>query len=467
MPSNYFGGAPNAWQGGVEFSAAQRQRRVQENALNAMIERFGPEAANPAALGQMQMIEQQAALAPHVLAGAERTTNAQEALVSAYGPHAGDPAAVATDERLQAQDTRAARMATTYLQQVRDRGGDLSAAFDQIQRTLPAVGVPSEHIPMLRDHILSNPDSLDELMAMFNESDRGANPARGLSGGVAMRNNRTGELEWVIPTEGGHRTVPGYTPVSAEQADTRLRQGDARIGIAGRALTLDEQKAAGFDAAPNTQLWWEGEPGNSRIVADAIPGSEQDAGRTTARQQQMDALDKDMVGLGVVTEQAESVTRWGERALGNMDDSWLQQHNPLAAIARRAAAASGGTATSEIKADLDNIRGVIAIDELLRIKSRGATLGQVTTAELELLKNMLSTLTIDRDPAALREDLQEVLRRYNTIIAKSHGEIERIRGLQSAPAADRYGPPVPPPGGGTGQMSDEDLLQLYSGRGGR
>lgn len=454
MANGYYGGAPNALLGGMEFAAAQRRRRQQENALSSMIRRFGPEAADPVALGQLQGIQQRAEAHPYAMSQLQRADAAQQAAVGQLGPLAGDPAAhgmvtQSQDREMQLRQQAGLR-AALFLGAAKQRGANLGEAFDRVSTILPQLGFPAEQIPQIRDQILSNPDSVDELVAMLGGGEGQAAP-RAMGAPVPVYDDRTGRARLMqYMSDGSTRIIEGVTPVAALQGESRLQQGWERLGLQRRSLTNEELRMMGYDATPGYQYFMMQNPdGSTRIVADAVPGTAEEATRTQREQEQLGALAESARGLEVVIGDAERVNRWGERALQLMDDSWVSQSNLLSAQARRAAATVPGTTTYEIAQDIENIRGVVAIDELLRIKDRGATLGQVTEKELELLKNKLSTLDVRRDPRLLREDMNEILTMYNDILRRAGSDLQEARQqLQNPPQPQRYGPPVPQPGGG-------------------
>lgn len=470
MATQYYGGAPTAFQGGLRYG-------LYENALRTLIDRFGPEAAAPVEWGQVEGIRQRADLHPYDVAARQREQAGFDALTAQHGPTAGTIATHTVEQSVQAQQNeqrqRAAQNAAAYLRSARDRGGDLGAAFDRVANVLPALGLPTEVLPSIRSEIVANPARLDDLMAMLG-TDAGAD--RALSGGQPMYDEQ-GNLRWVIPTQSGYRVLDGFTPASAAQAETRLQQG-------ARRLSNEEARMRGFDAPQGYQLWED--PTTGRIYADAIPGTAPDAERQEAEARRVAAQQEAIVAIQEAQERAELGIHYATRALERMgvqrdpetgewaarpDNTWFGAHNLLTGQARRTMANRPGTDTYEIQQDLERLKGIIGIDELLRIKRAGATLGQVTERELEMLQNMLASLEIERDASALRDDLVRVIDQWDRMLARMQQQEVGAYDALNQPPPGRYGPPVapPPPAPGTAQPvpgpagpSIEELLNQYA-----
>lgn len=457
MPGNYFASAPNAFAGGQEFAAAQRERRRADNALTALIQRFGPEAANPGALASLQSTRQDAQMFPHQLGQAERSTAAQEALVEQQGALAGDPQAVATDAAMSTRQRTAMLGAARYLQATRKRGGDTGEAFGRVVPILSAIGMPTEQIEATREQILTNPDSLDELVTMLQGS---ASRALGAPIPVYDAQGNARLLQYL--DDGTTRIIDGVSPAATVLGEQRVQQGNVRLGLQAREISLQEAKAAGFDATPGHQFFM-AEDGT--ISARPIEGTTEERTAVTADKDAEDLRRDRIRGINSALGDARRVQQWGESALQLMNETWIGQNNMLSGQLRRTAANRPGTTTFSIAQQLDRIRGVSAIDELLRIKTRGGTLGQVTATELNLLKDKIATLSVESDPALLRRELAEIMQLYQRVMRESQGELNR---LNTTPAVrpGGYGPPRPgsssaPRARPPVDASVDDLLDYY------
>lgn len=465
MANGFYGGAPNAFQGGVEFSAAQRGRQRRENALNAMIERFGPEAGDVGSLAALEGIEQQRQLFPHQLGTAQRHTEGMQAAAQQYGPTAGDPTAYGISAAEEAQQRelqqRAGLNAAVFLQSTKDRGGDLSAAFERVQPVLTSLGLPTEQLGAWRDHIINNPDAVDELTAMLQGAD--GSSERAMSGGVPMYDEQ-GALRWVIPTQGGHRVIEGFTPAAALHSEGRLAQGAERLGLGWSQLSWDQAKQFLPNPQPGVQYWATPE---GRVVADVTPGSPQERESDAEERERAAALRARLSVARGMREQAATVVLHGNRALERMRGkaAWDRQ-DPLTAAVRTGATRIPGTDAYEIERDIQSVKDNIGIAELLRIKESGSGLGHVPQSQLETLQSVLGRLEISRDPATLRQDLTNALRIFEQIVQHNDEEVEEVTRQRGLPAPGSYGPqPRPQPGtaqSSPAQPSVDDLLNLYA-----
>ena len=471
MPDNYFAGAPNAFAGGQEFAAVQRRRRQNENALNALIQQYGPEAADPAALAAMQGITQDAQLFPHRLGAVERGTAAQEALVESQGALAGDPAAVAVDEAMRERLRGSMRNAAYYLRSARERDGDTGEAFGRVVPLLSAIGMPAEQVEAARQQILTDPDSLDDLIAMLSGSE---GQARALGAPIPVYDAEGNPRLMQYLSDGTTRIIEDVEPVSAVQGEERLRQGQARIGIQGRRLTLDEMQARGWDAPEGYEMWEvENEDGTTRYVMDPIPGG---PAETTAETnvQERDAVDRKFVqSYGALSDHTSVVRRNAERALSFFQGA---DAGVLLQSIRRGAAIVPGTRSHGAAGALEAIRNNISIDELQRMRQSsptGGAMGNVSDRDIALLSGALGRLEVEDNPERLVEDINFILRAHERILAAAEQDAAAARRrMQERGSRGRYGPQVPArPRTATqgvpdvSSMSDEDLLRILSGRG--
>ena len=420
MAENYFGGAPTAFQGGMEFGAVQRRRRLDENALNALIARYGPEAADPQSLAMLQRIEQGEQLFPNELAEAERINAARAAEVDERGVMAGDPA---VQQRELAIRLQAARRGANVLRLTKQRKGDLGRAFDLVGNLLPALGIPPEQMAALREHVITDPDTVDELIAFLEDPSSNAN--KSLSGGQAMYNDRTGKLEYVVPTETGFRVIPGYTPAGALHAEQRVEQGARRIEQGARKLTNDEAKMRGFNAPTGYEIW-EAEDGT--ISAAPIPGTDK-AQEFEKNLREADAADRKYLQSFNATnahnarvfESAQTALEFFSGARGGIIPQNWRRLAPLAA----------GTDMHEAWRALREIKNNIGIDELQRMRQSsptGGAMGNVSDRDMELLTGALGELDTIRDPETMVDRINFIITEYNRILNYARADAQRAQG---------------------------------------
>ena len=439
MPDQYYGGAPTAFQGGMEFGAAQRARRIKENALNALIARYGPEAADPAAALAMQTMQQRAQMFPLDVQEARRIDAARQAMVQEYGAVAGDPAAQARDVELEDRDNlmrlQAGRRAALVLKQARANKRDIGSAFDFVQQALPAIGVKAEHLGVIRESLVSDPDSVDDFVKLLEDP----NGQKALSGGQPMINDATGKIEWVVPTESGARVLPGYTPATAYQAGERVRQGEVRLQQGDRKLTNEEAKMRGFNAPEGMQIW---ETPDGVIHAAPIRGSVQE--QTVEKNlREADAADeKFLKSFGAIQDHGDVVLNGAAAAAeyfkGAPDGMVMQNLRRLAPIIAGIPAHDAWQAIKEIQNN-------ISIDELQRMRQSsptGGAMGAVSDRDIELLQGALGRLDVIRDPKEMVTTLERISATYNRIIAAAQRDATAAQQrMQNRPRRETPPPP--------------------------
>lgn len=90
-----------------------------------------------------------------------------------------------------------------------------------------------------------------------------------------------------------------------------------------------------------------------------------------------------------------------------------------------------GSTAANLSATLSTVQANATLDKLMEIKAAGATLGQITEKELELLRNSVSALEQSQSPAQLRHNLQaykdQLQRTVASMEADYQADIERGR----------------------------------------
>lgn len=102
-----------------------------------------------------------------------------------------------------------------------------------------------------------------------------------------------------------------------------------------------------------------------------------------------------------------------------------------------------GSTPANLAATLSTVQANATLDKLMEIKAAGATLGQVTERELELLRNSVAALEQSQSPAQLRANLErykaQLQRTVAAIEADYQADIDRgrVRPMSGAPQRTR------------------------------
>lgn len=98
----------------------------------------------------------------------------------------------------------------------------------------------------------------------------------------------------------------------------------------------------------------------------------------------------------------------------------------------------------ELAADIDSIKGNVAVDQLLKIKASGAGLGQVPQQQLNMLASLLGGLDQEMSPAKLDQNLADIEKIYADVIKAMEAdpfELARTRGHPGDPDAPKESKP--------------------------
>jgi len=457
--SQYFGGAPNAWAGGMAYAQEERKRRHEENALQSMIQEYGVNAADPTRWGQVEGIQQRQQLHPYVMAQTQRADTAQRAGVAALGPMAGDPQVFGMNKQHEGEQRtlqmQAGQNLAAYLKRAKASGRDIGGAFDQVAGILPHLGVPVESMQQIREYLVQNPDNVDEFVAMMQNIAGTAGANRAMSGGVPMYNKNTGEMQLVIPlADGSVRAVEGYTPARETIAEGRLGVARGNLGARRHALSLEEMRMRGLDAPPGYEAWIDEDTGVVSMAPVRNTGQAQEF-ETNLRQADQDDASY-ATRAQVFNRRAETLNTATSRALeyfGSANGGMFLQN------IRRGARFTPGTDAYNAWAALEEIKNNLAMDELDAMRQSSVNgssgFGQLTERELELLKNSRGLLETTHDPAILASTLrriQEQVRSMQGIVqADAAAAAQRREQRQGqygselrAPSAPGRAPAAPP-----------------------
>lgn len=95
---------------------------------------------------------------------------------------------------------------------------------------------------------------------------------------------------------------------------------------------------------------------------------------------------------------------------------------------------------NKLKADIESIKGNVAVDQLLKIKASGAGLGQVPQSQLDMLAGLLGGLRQDMSPDKLKQNLQDIGSIYQDIVEKEGGDpfkMARARGFKESSVGEK------------------------------
>jgi hypothetical protein len=460
--SKYYRGAPNAFAGGARFQQDQRQQQAQENALNALIQRYGPEAANPTALGQMEGIDQRRQIFPHQLGAAERSTAAHESNVERFGAAAGDPTAHGIQDQENQARRGAALNAARWLQSAKASGGDLGQAYDRIVNILPALGIPVEGVAAIREQIISNPDAVDELIAMLSGME-GGGPARGLSGGQPFY-DAEGKLVYGIPMSDGRvQIVKDAQGNPMRPAQATLAEGRLDLGRDRHGFNVNEAGMPSREPGVRRHQ----DPYTGQVWAEVAPGSPAAFKRMQEIEGMRESSNKAIYALQFRVDQAGTIETLGQRALPILQNR--KKYGVTRASARLAQSRVPGTDMYKLKDYFEDIKSNIGIEELIAIKRDGAGLGHIPMSQLQSLQRMLTDLHVGRAFREVEQDLNNIMRIFNRLASGGKDDIrgiqQRLQWLQSEWGNVSGGPQNQSQGvpQGAEDPEFEALFQMYKG----
>lgn len=90
-----------------------------------------------------------------------------------------------------------------------------------------------------------------------------------------------------------------------------------------------------------------------------------------------------------------------------------------------------GGAPANLAATLNTVKANIGLDELLKLKAAGGTLGQVTTAEHELLQGLIADLSQTQDPKVMKQKLAYIKQQARNSwqrVTQAYQEAAEMRG---------------------------------------
>lgn len=415
--------APTAVQRGAAYLASQYDRQKRENALNALIQEFGPVAAMPVEQSQLSATRRAEELQPFEVARQERMQAGAEANIERYGAGAGDPESMRAGMEEITFQRRALGNAANALEITRANGGDILATLNQVANVMSGAGVPQEIWEAVRQEIINDPDGArtDELIATLRGAaqDQSGSPLRVHSSEtVTLPDGRV--MTRVLMSDGTTNMLEGAVPTQALQAGQRIQQRD-------RALTNEELRMwgvnppAGYEARIGID-----DNGNENIYFSRIRGS--------AAEQEYEADAREQVGqaysnieslVSTIVGPSETIFRDAERALNIVNNSALfNQTNAAYTNMREFNRDTARGEMLQLEEAFNAIRDNIALERLENMES---TLVPVSDADRIALSRSLGNLNILRDRETLRSDLERVISTYQDMVVRSRERIDRER----------------------------------------
>lgn len=164
--------------------------------------------------------------------------------LAAYGAGGPSDANALDDQSMERQTFDQERLRNAQrgvlgaLRQVRERGGDLGATFDQLAPILPSLGINEDQVGALREQIVSDPNAIDA----FEEALRDPANSRLIGAPQAAYDSQGRPVFLAFDRSGRPTEIEGYSPANTVLGEGRLRQGDARLGLTERSLDIREDE---------------------------------------------------------------------------------------------------------------------------------------------------------------------------------------------------------------------------------
>lgn len=332
---------------------------------------------------------------------------ARRPIVNAYQDQAANQA---NDTAKQTYDLRASEEART----VEDRGREakeraiglgsniIGFASDQIKRN-PGMKA-SDALKMIPPQYLEQAGlNTPEALAAFSERHDNQTPESMLEesrwfGGadpvtdtVGVVDNETGKPAMMVIRKSGKREIDkgfGKATASANPEPGAYTTPDGiRHRADGSVVSTPNIGTMQAIAAAKGQGTTVGKGVGTQVVED-LPMSAQDVRDTRSK-------------ISTAFAKADNVQKEIDRAISQTD--WTS--------AGVASALKGvGGAPANLASSLNTIKANIGLDQLLELKGRGGTLGQVTQAEHDLLQGLLTGIEQNQDPGVLKGKLAELKR---------------------------------------------------------
>lgn len=389
--------ALNPFQQGQQFQLAQAKRQLdleagrrREQGIEALAAEFGETALAPTERATVVASER----------GEKQFASAEQQRALNNERRAGlDTQAAQDRERKLATD--AARNVIGFFKAGLANGVDIAEIGQRAGPALEALGVPAEQQGQLLGMIEADPEILTELEGALGQQEKAAT-SRVVGNPIPVRlsDGTTGLLTTM--SDGTTQIRTDVQSIASQQAGQRIETGERRADIAEGAL-----------AVSGTEL-------QRKQLKDI--NSE-----LTSIDEERNFNETTVAAAQTVTRDINSMLELSTAIEGfDFPPGAEAPQSTIDALTRSGLSKIPGTAPAEVQQLIDSVKSNIGIDTLLRIKRSGAGLGQVPQSQLETLQSVLGNLNLARRPDLFKRDIEDVRRRYSTIISAAGDDIGRL-----------------------------------------
>ncbi|MCJ8335461.1 MAG: hypothetical protein MJH10_14640 [Epibacterium sp.] len=400
----------NAFLAGLNSGRREQSRRMAENrleeeaartaqnfarrqrGLDALEQRFGQEANAPTELGQLEGIDQRRTMFPVQL------EQAQENLAAFQDERSRNSAVIGFD-LLDKRVQQAVAANEDPVSAVLDFAGSMTPQARQL------LGIEGDDLGGALEVLNADPAAFGQMRDALRPP-----PVRTSTGKAVQRkgfNPETQQWEWTNfdPVTG----QPEFTgiPSGPPNAPTRLGTDiidTARPEGAERINNRSEGAGALQAAAQATEMGQEqGEFLGRRWAADQTLS-------TTESNEALQLLEGEI-------GRAENTLTVIDEAIDQVDWTSAGTLQGLRLI--------DGSTPANVAATLQTVQANAIIDQLVAIKRTGATLGQITERELEVLQNSVAALGQSQTPQQLRRNLERYRSQLSRTLGRARSNIER------------------------------------------
>lgn len=413
----------NAFLNGLNSGRREQSRRMQENrleeeaartaqtfarrqrGLNAIEQRFGQEANAPVELGQLEGIDQRRQMFPTTLA------QAQENLAASQDENARNSAVIGFDYL----DKIAQQAAANNEDPV---SAVMAAAGGMTPQARRLLGIEGENLETALSQLNQNPGAFGQVRDSLR-------PPKS-TGSTAAPRFSTGAVQVVGP-DGQPQVVRGEVVKNPDGTVTLVGQPDAQV--------LAFQPDAPF--APKdfgtSEIFTFGAAGDDPTRTQNISGIVQEREIAERSGNQMG----DFIGKRWAADQTLSQTESneglqllegelarGENTLMTIDEA-IDQIDWQSAGTLQGLKLVDGSTPANVAATLQTVQSNAIIDQLVAIKRTGATLGQITEKELEVLQNSVAALSQSQTPEQLRRNLRKYRSQLGRTLDRARANVKR------------------------------------------
>jgi hypothetical protein len=400
----------NAFLNGLNSGRREQSRRMQENrleeeaartaqsfarrqrGLNAVEQRFGQEANAPVELGQLEGIDQRRQMFPVGLA------QAQENLAASQDENARNSAVIGFDYL----DKIAQQAASNNEDPV---SAVMAAAGGMTPQARQLLGIEGENLETALSQLNQNPGAFGQVRDSLRPPKTNAN-----TGKAVQRkgfNPETQQWEWA-----------NFDPATGQPSFTGIPSGPPN---APTKLGTDIIDTARPDGAAAINDRGEGAEALRRAEEAKRTGNQQGdfIGKRWAADQTLSQTESNEA-----VQLLEGELARGENTLLTIDEA-IDQVDWQSAGTLQGLKLVDGSTPANVAATLQTVQSNAIIDQLVAIKRTGATLGQITEKELEVLQNSVAALTQAQTPEQLRRNLRKYRTQLSRTLGRARSNVQR------------------------------------------